>query len=92
MKIGLSETIRIRQGIWGDAMETIIATTITAICALGGTCITAFVSNSKNKYRLEQIEKKLDKQTELIERIYKLEERVAVLEHSFVSFKEGVRN
>ena len=56
--------------------ETIIAAAITALCALIGT----YMSNRKQtalvSYRIEQLEKKVDKHNQVVERTYKLEQRV----------------
>ena len=57
---------------------------IVALIAFGGTClgtIGGIVASSKlTAYRLEQLEKKVDKHNQLIERTYKLEERCQVFE------------
>ena len=61
----------------------------TEIIALIGTAIGTFggilMSNKLTVYRIEQLEKKMDKHNTLIERMYKLEERVCGIE-------EEVRN
>ena len=65
-------------------MTAIIAAVISALCALIGTCIANYIQNNKTTalilYRLEELEKKQDKHNNLIERQFKLEERVGVLE------------
>lgn len=57
---------------------------IISIITLIGTITTVVVSNiassSLIKYRLDQLEKKVTLHNNLIERVYKLEERVTVLE------------
>ena len=56
--------------------ETIIAAAVTALCALLGT----YMSNRKQAvlvaYRMEQLEKKVDKHNQVVERTFKLEQRV----------------
>ena len=51
--------------------------------SLVGTLAGAYLANRKSAallgYRLEQLEKKVDKHNQVIERTYKLEEDVAVL-------------
>lgn len=46
--------------------------------------LTTILSNRKNNslviYRVDQLEKKVDKHNNVVERTYKLEERVAILE------------
>lgn len=60
------------------------ATVISAILALAGSLIGTFagiVTSSKlTNYRLQELEKKQDKHNQVIERQYKTEERVQVLE------------
>ena len=60
------------------------ATVISAILALAGSLIGTFagiVTSSKlTNYRLQELEKKQDKHNQVIERQYKTEERVQVLD------------
>lgn len=56
-------------------METIALIANSAISLLG-IIITALVTNSVTKYRVEQLEKKVDKHNGVIERVYKLEQKV----------------
>jgi uncharacterized coiled-coil protein SlyX len=57
---------------------------IVAILAFAGTVFGAYLSNRKSAalltYRLEQLEKKVDKHNSVIERTYALEEKDAVQE------------
>ena len=57
---------------------------IVAALSLLGTLAGAYFSNKKStaliSYRLEQLEKKVDKHNQVVERTYKLEEQEAVLE------------
>lgn len=61
-------------------METIIV----AVLSLAGTLAGAYLGNRKSTaliaYRLEQLEAKVSKHNEVIERTYRLEEAEAVLE------------
>lgn len=56
---------------------------VVALIGLGGSAIGSFVGvliNSKlSNYRLEQLEKKVDKHNNLIERTYKIEQAQAVM-------------
>ena len=56
--------------------ETVLAAAVTAVCALIGT----YVSNKKQAalmaYRIEMLEKKVDKHNQVVERTCKLEQRV----------------
>ena len=59
-----------------DIMIALIALIGTAIGTGGG----ILMSSKLTVYRIEQLEKKMDKHNALIERMYKLEERVCGLE------------
>ena len=65
-------------------MGTIIGDIIVALLALAGSVYGTYKANSKNQalvaYRLEQLEKKVDKHNTMIERTYALERHVDVLE------------
>ena len=62
-------------------METEI---IVSIIALLGSVIGTFsgiiVSSKLTSYRIEQLEKKVDKHNQVIDRVYKLEQRDAVVD------------
>lgn len=72
-------------------METVIASVISALAAVL-VCVINNASqhkktvakveemNNLNQFRIEQLERKMDKHNNLIERTYKLEQREAVLE------------
>lgn len=61
-------------------METIIV----AVLSLLGTLAGAYFANKKStaliSYRLEQLEKKVDKHNQVVERTYELERQEAILE------------
>lgn len=62
-------------------MDTsIIVALITGGVTLIGTIISVYSMNSKTLYRIEQLEKKMDKHNSVIERTYHLEKRVEVLD------------
>lgn len=56
------------------------ASVLTAVCALIGTYISNRKTTALVEYRLKQLESKVDKHNNLIDRMYKVEERVKVLE------------
>lgn len=69
--------------------EGIIISIIAGVFTFGGTVVTVIAGNKKTRaevksqndvwlYRLEELEKKQDKHNTLIERMYKLEDRVNV--------------
>lgn len=62
--------------------ESIIVALITAAGALVGTYFANRKSAALMEYRLEQLEKKVDKHNNLVERMYHIEERVTVLEEA----------
>lgn len=53
---------------------------VVALCALAGTALGTIASSKLVAYRIEQLEKKVDKHNGLIERMYCVEGRVTVLE------------
>lgn len=57
---------------------------IVAILSLAGTCIGSFMSNRKTAalvdYRLQQLEEKVNKHNNLIERMYSAEETIKLQE------------
>lgn len=55
-------------------------TVVVAVCSLFGTFIGSFSGINLIKYRIEQLEKKVEKHNNLIERVYKLEEKDAVFD------------
>lgn len=60
--------------------ETIIVSLISLAGTLGGAFGGVLVSNRLTNYRIEQLEKKVAKHNNVIERMYRIEENIAVLE------------
>lgn len=56
-------------------------TLINGIISLAGVICTAIITNSLIKYRIEQLEKKVDKHNTVIERVFKLEQKVEDIEN-----------
>lgn len=56
-------------------------TGIVAIISLLGTLIGSFGGTQLVKYRIEQLEKKVEKHNSIVERTYILEEKVKVANH-----------
>ena len=52
----------------------------SAICSLLGTFLGILASSKLTTYRIEQLEIKVDKHNNLIERMFKVEEKIAVHE------------
>ena len=66
-------------------MTEIIVAVITGIATVAAVVITNKKSNALIAYRLEQLEKKVDKHNTVIERTYALEKTTAVLEDKIKS-------
>lgn len=65
-------------------MGTIVGNIIVALLALAGSVYGTYKANSESQaliaYRLEQLEKKVDKHNSAVERTYELERKMDVLE------------
>lgn len=59
-----------------EIITALIALIGSAVGSLGGILINTKLSN----YRIEQLEKKVDKHNNLVERVYKLEQNEAVVD------------
>lgn len=59
------------------ATETIVLAGINLV----GIIITAVATNSLVKYRIEQLEKKVDKHNNIIERVFKIEQKLEDMNH-----------
>ena len=63
-------------GVWAE----IIIAVLTLAGSLGGAYLANRKSSALIAYRLEQLEKKVDKHNSVIERTYRLEERAQVFD------------
>lgn len=70
--------------------ETVIVTIISFTGTLLGTLGGIVASAKLTLYRIEQLEKKVEKHNNLIERVYKLEERTTVAEEKIQSVEHRV--
>ena len=61
-------------------METIIVAIITLIGTIGSGILSAVISNNLIKFRVEQLEKKVDKHNNLIDRMYKEETNIELIQ------------
>lgn len=61
--------------------ETIIVAVISLVGTLGGSFLAQRKSAALMAYRLEQLEKKVDKHNSVVERTYLLEEKMKVANH-----------
>ncbi len=71
--------------------ETIIVAIISLIGTLFGSYLAQRKTTALVVYRLEQLEKKVDKHNSLIERTYILEEKMKVANHRISDLEKGVR-
>jgi len=60
--------------------DVVIVGLLSLVGTLGGTFGGILVANKLVNYRLEQLEKKVDKHNSVIERTFRLEERCHVIE------------
>ena len=65
------------------------ASAITALLSFLGVYLSNRKQTALMAYRLEQLEKKVDKHNQVIERTYKLEERASVIEAEIDDIKKG---
>ena len=61
-------------------MDTLVLTAINGFFSLIGIILTAIITNSITKYRVAELEKKVEKHNSVIERVYKLEQKVEDIE------------
>ncbi|WP_330682206.1 hypothetical protein [Mediterraneibacter gnavus] len=64
-----------------EGSEKMTDTVIVAIISLLGTLLGSFGGTQLIKYRIEQLEKKVEKHNSIVERTYILEEKVKVANH-----------
>jgi outer membrane murein-binding lipoprotein Lpp len=61
--------------------EAVIVALLSLAGTLGGSFLGIFTSVKLTNYRIEQLEKKVEKHNSVIERVFKLEAQVDQLEH-----------
>ena len=67
--------------------ETIIVSVISLIGTLGGSLGGILVANKLTNYRVEQLEKKVEKHNSIVERTFKLEGQGEELQHDIRDLK-----
>ena len=60
--------------------ETVIVALLSLLGTLGGTLGGIVATSKLSNYRIEQLEKKVDKHNNLIERMFKAEENINILD------------
>lgn len=68
--------------------ETIIVACLSLLGTLFGTLGGILAANKLTNYRIEQLEKRVEKHNNVIERMYKLEKQVAVDEEEIEHLKK----
>lgn len=71
-------------------MSTAMATVIVGILSLAGTLLGSFGGMKLMTYRIEQLEKKVDKYAEITERIPIIEEQIKVINHRLDDLEDKV--
>ncbi len=78
-------------GRCGDiTSETIIVSLISLIGTLGGTFGGILVANKLTNYRIEQLEKKVEKHNSVVERTFKLEGEMLEAQHDIRDIKKKI--
>ena len=72
--------------------ETIVVAIISLIGTLTGSYLSQRKSSALIAYRLEQLEKKVDKHNNLVERMYKVEERLSIQEKEIKVIDHRIKN
>ncbi len=70
-------------------IEAVVVAFITGGLTLAGTIVTSYASNSKTIYRIDQLEKVVEKHNNVIDRTYRLEQDVAVIKEKLVELSKG---
>lgn len=63
--------------------EVVVVAILSLIGTLMGSLCGILTANKLTNYRIEQLEKKVEKHNQVIERVYKLEKFEAVIEEEF---------
>ena len=67
--------------------EAIIVAVLSLLGTLGGTFGGILTANKLTNYRIEQLEKKVEKHNQVIDRVYKLETHEAVVDEEIEHLK-----
>jgi len=62
-------------------------TIVVALLSFGGTCLGSLAGIGLIKYRIEQLEKKVEKHNNVMERTFKLEEDMKYLREDIIELK-----
>lgn len=70
--------------------ETMFIALLSLLGTLVGSLTGILTANKLTNYRIEQLEKKVDKHNSVIERVYDLEKRDAVIEEEIENTKQKI--
>lgn len=70
--------------------ETVIVAILSLVGTLIGSLFGILTANKLTNYRIEQLEKKVEKHNSVIERVYKLEKEEAVIETEIEDIKKKI--
>ena len=77
-------------------METIIVALISGLCVAVPSVIATFINNANNRnltiYIIDELEKKVTKHNNLVERMYDVEKKIEVHEEEYHGLKEKVES
>lgn len=71
-----------------DTWVALIAAVITGLCSLAGVYFANRKSSALVEYRIRELEKKVDKHNNLIERTYKLEGQMIECQHDIKDLRQ----
>ncbi len=71
--------------------ETVIVAILSLVGTLIGSLFGILTANKLTNYRIEQLEKKVEKHNSVIERVYKLEKEEAVIETEIEDIKKKIK-
>ena len=71
-------------------LSTFIAPAISALCAFAGAWFAFTNRLTRVETKLDTIEKKQDKHNDVIERTYKIEERLTYIDHAIDDIKKDI--
>lgn len=70
--------------------DTVIIAIISAGAALASSVMTGYITGSKTIYRIDQLEKKVEKHNNLVERMVKVEESAKSAHHRIDEIRKEV--
>lgn len=69
----------------------VIVALLSLVGTLGGSCLGVVASGKLTHHRLEQLEKKVDKHNQVVERVFKLEETMASMKHRMTNAENELK-